>query len=620
MRCTKCSFISFDDLSACAKCANDLSKLSKDLNGTCTETRLEFFLGSAIQTPVTDEDNLSDSQMLPPIAQGDMNFDDTSTGGFSPLSAPSFDDTANVSSEDDVAIELGDIMPIDFGQLDSDSVLGEGALENTGSLNLDNINFDFDKTDAVSPPTDKGIDPDSTVGLSASTDDFQFDADLSDLDFGDLSQDIPVVLADTGSPSSDNALDAGGLPVSGDFDFDQDLFDHLADNSGSLDETTSLNDDISLNDTQIAFEPIVERPDAPLELDESLIAELSGSTSPNDSGEFSMDFSGDHSASGDFELDAALVAELASGDTAATAKDPEDVFSVTGNFSADTVGFDAPLEFAHSSKVSEELSFDHVEDLTGEFPPIREEDTELAELDLGDIDVSDLLDTSVNITTAGTDGGQNQQQDLFVAEAELVPSNVDDTISEMVGNKEDIDLDLQHDRFMEQVPLDALPSVDDTIREEAGRREDEHLDIQLEDDIVLEFDGEFLNEGIEGPDEIKNSGSDLVDMTAEIDLPEGSMPQDFSSSLLDDTFREGEPIDVSFASSKEDLADDLLDDELVLDSAEDMDNLSADIDVLALDADFEAFLNKTASNEENQEIDLVSDDDDDDEEPPALPV
>lgn len=657
MRCTKCSFISFDDLSACAKCASDLSKLSKELNGTCTENRVEFFLGSAVQSSGLDEDNFSDSQMIPPIDPGDMNFDDTSTGGFSPLSAPSFDDTASVPAEDDVAIELGDIMPIDFGQFDSDSALPEGDLEHTDSLNLDNFNFDFDKTDAVSPPAaDQAIDLDSTTAFSESTDDFQFDGDLSDLDIGDLSQDIPVVLADAGSSPSDNALNdkSGEFPEDAAFDFDQELFDHLADTSGSLDETMSLNDDISLDDTQVAFEPIRDGHSAPLELDESLVAELSRPASLDVSREFSMDFSDDHSASGDFELDAALVAELASGDEVA-AKDSEDVLSVTGNFSADPVGIEDPLEFAHNLNVSEETHLGQIEDLTGEFPLIREEDTELVELDLTDIDVSDLLDTSDNETALGADDGRNQRPDLFGEQAELVLPAVDDTISEMVGNREDIDLDLPQDLFEEQANLDTLPSVDDTIREEAGnrdfgdlnqqqdlfveqsnsgglstvddtireergRRNDEPLDLQIDDDVVLEFDGEFLNEGIEGADELNSSGSDLVDLGEEIDLPEGNTPQDFSSSLLDDTFREGEPVDISLVSSNEVSTDDLFDDELILDNAvDDVDSLPSDIDVLALDADFEAFLNKTASVEEHQEVELVIDDDDD-EEPPALPV
>lgn len=658
MRCTKCSFISFDDLSACAKCSTDLSKLSKELNGTCTEARLEFFLGSAIQTPGADEDSLSDSQMLPPIDQGSMNFDDTSTGGFSPLAAPSFDDTANVRAEDDVAIELGDIMPIDFGQFDSDSALPEGALEHTDSLNLDNFNFDFDKTDAVSAPVDKATafdsTLDSTAAFSESSDDFQFDGDLSDLDIGDLSQDIPVVLADAGSSPSDNALDADALPDNVDLNFDQELFDHL-DDSDSLDETTSLNNDISLNDTQIAFEPIRDGHSAPLELDESLVAELSGPTSLDVSGEFSMDFSDDPSASGDFELDAALVAELASDDTAA-AKDPEDVFSVSGDFSADAVGLGEPLEFAQSSSLSDETPHAQIEDLTGEFPPIREEDTELAELDLGDIDVSDLLDTSDNETAAGADNGLYQRSDLFGEQAEPGLSAVDDTISEAVGNREDINLDLQPELFVEDAELDTLPSIDDTIREEAGSRneaglnqpqdlfsepadlgglptvddtiregaggrDEEPLDLRIDDEVVLEFEGEFLNEGLGGADEINSSGSDLADLTDEIDLPEGNAPQDFSSSLLDDTFRDGEPLDASLVSSKEDPADDLLDDELVLDAAiEDVDSLPSDIDVLALDADFEAFLNKTSKGDEQQEVELITDDDDDDEGPPDLPV
>jgi len=183
-------------------------------------------------------------------------------------------------------------------------------------------------------------------------------------------------------------------------------------------------------------------------------------------------------------------------------------------------------------------------------------------LDLADIDVSDLLDTSDRVPAEDADGSLNIQHDLFVGHPE--PGI----------------------------------SVDDTVREEAGSREDEHLDIQVDDDVVLEFDGGLLDEGIDGKDDIKISGSDIVALAEDIDLPEGNMPQDFSSSFLDDTFREGEAVDVSFVSSEEDSVEDLLDEDLALDqTGENVDYLPADIDALALDADFEAFLNKTASGD-----------------------
>lgn len=699
MRCTKCSFISFDDLSSCAKCASDLSHLSKELNGTCIETRQEFFLGSAIQTHGLDEDNFSESQMLPPINQGDMNFDDTSTGGFSPISAPSadsknfgFDDSMSVAAEDDVSIELGDIMPIDFDQLDSSSVLSAGTLEHTDSLNVDNLSFDLDKTDTLSPQDDNDLNLDFDVDFSDSGTDFKFDGDISDIDIGDLSEDLPVVMAGANTFSADDTLTdvSGNLSKDTDFDFDQELFENLSDDSGSFDETISLNADGGLNETQVSALSIEDDHSTPLELDESLIAELSGPSSLDLSGELSLNFS-DHSASGDFELDAALVAELARGDADA----------------AKGAGAEKALEFADISTEDVDLSFAQIEDLTGEFPPLREEglgfsdhsasgdfeldpalvaeltgdeevatqgvgealsttevfaagamevpvaqgedligdfpslreedDVELSGLDLTDIDVSDLLDPSDQLPAADADGGRNQQQEGSVAQ-----------------------------------PVVHTASVDDTVREEAGSREFAQLDIQVEDDVDLEFDGEIVGEepgeidalssGSEiealageinlpagnppqdfsssflddtlresesvdavlvssekaAADDILDVGSEIEGLAGEINLPAGNPPQDFSASFLDDTFRDGESADALLVSAEEDAADDLLDEELVLDDAGQDEDLPVDIDVLALDADFEAFLNKTAKGDSLPEIELISDDDDEDG-PPDLP-
>jgi hypothetical protein len=122
MRCPKCSFISFDDLTNCAKCSNNLSALAQQLHGTCTEARVPFFLSSVVQSPESDDQTLSQSQALPAIDDADIKFDETVAGDFSvadetDLTVTDFDDSIEIS-EDDISFELGDIMPIDLDQLD----------------------------------------------------------------------------------------------------------------------------------------------------------------------------------------------------------------------------------------------------------------------------------------------------------------------------------------------------------------------------------------------------------------------------------------------------------------------------------------------------------------------
>lgn len=564
MRCTKCSFISFDDLMACAKCANDLSRLSQELNGTCIETRQEFFLGSAIQSGGLEEDNFSDSQMLPPIDHGDMNFDDTSTGGFSPLASsqtPSglnFDDSVGVAAEDDIAIELGDIMPIDFEQLDSASAASAGAMERTDALSLDDFSFDLDKSGGVSTPAEKDIDLELNSDLDDANFDFNFNDELSGVDAGDSSRGLSSVSGDVTAAAFDSTLDdvTDALHANAGFDLDQELFDQLADVSGGFDETISLGQDASFDDTKIAPLAIGDGGAASLELDESLVAELAGDSALDGSGEFPMDFSADSSASGDFELDPALVAELASGEDGAGVSG-EVSSAVAEKFSPeDTSVFDDSLELSFTptaEKVSSSVPF---EDLTGEFPSIREEDdTVLSGLDLADIDVSDLVDTSGEMADA-------DENSVFVTQ-ESRPEVLDPFMSDAHAGE-------------------------DTIQELASG-ESVSSDLQADDSLELKLDGVVLVDD--------ESGVDPVDAV--------SGAESGGDGLVAEALSDGLPE----LELEDDLALERLDDSGAL--------LAADIDTLALDADFEAFLSKTASVEKLPEIELIPDDDDD--LPPELP-
>jgi len=382
MRCTKCSFISFDDLSACAKCSSDLSHLSKELNGTCVETRQEFFLGTAIQATGLSEGDFSESQPLPPIDQGDVNFDDTNTSRFPSMAASSaddsglgFDDSLSFTAEDDVSIELGDIMPLDLDQLDSLSP--DSAHETTDALPIDNFSFDMDKPSTLVDPNNSEIDLDLTDAFDDSGSNFKFnddhDIDNSSFAHGDDSADATTSLFEK------NFADLPAEPYGGsDIELDQELFQQFSD-SGGLDETISLNVDSGL--AQTGFSHILTGDDSPsaLDLDESLVAELAGTSSLDASGEFSVDFSTDHTASGEFVLDEALVAELASDE----------------NVAIDKPGYQ--LELADTLAAGHPVSLD----LTGDFPPIHEDDdVELSGLDLADIDVSDLVEASGDVSVA----------------------------------------------------------------------------------------------------------------------------------------------------------------------------------------------------------------------------
>jgi len=280
MRCPKCKFISFDDLSNCAKCAHNLSALSAELNGTCIETHLEFFLGSVIQAPNFEENEFSDSQTLPPIDHDEIDFDDTGSGGFSALKqhddqtqAINFDDSVGAFQEDDVSIELGDIMPIDLDQLDVASDMSDDT--------SDTLSFGSDKTGKF-------------VGTNL---DLELNEDFSDIDLDDdTSLDIGNERPVTHSTSSgaddtifsvENEYISTGGVVDRELDLDDELIAELADSTDDLDATATLTNAASGFDTvNLATSGNFSEPS---------IEDLTGEFPPLDEGEepelSSLDFS-----------------------------------------------------------------------------------------------------------------------------------------------------------------------------------------------------------------------------------------------------------------------------------------------------------------------------------------
>lgn len=81
MLCPKCGFISFDNLSACGKCKNDLSVLSQELHGTAAAVTGTFFLRSVLNessaSQETDAEN--DVTAVGIAAPLDNEFSDADT-------------------------------------------------------------------------------------------------------------------------------------------------------------------------------------------------------------------------------------------------------------------------------------------------------------------------------------------------------------------------------------------------------------------------------------------------------------------------------------------------------------------------------------------------------------
>ena len=383
MLCPKCKFISFDDLSTCAKCSNDLSALVQELQGTGTEARVPFFLSSVVQAPDLED------EAMPTLDDSSVNLEDTLS--FDDSMSLDLDESIEVPS-DDIAIELGEVMPVDLDQIDlSDSVSLEDttidapSLSTTGSLSLgeDDINFDDDIDLNL---TD---DFDSTEIINKDDIDLDLTGDFEkgggvELDFGEVDLDATgIALTPIDAPAADTSAE--------ELDLDEDLLAVLADDS----DDTATKEESSVAD---------------LSFDDDLTGEFEGiETAEDDLSAEDLDALLDEDLE---ELDASALAEIDDelDDTQVISEDE------LGDFDSDDLefdGFDDDLE-SGQAEAGVELA-----------------DTEAKSLDLDDIDVSDLVSSSDD-----SSDGVSASEDDEINLSSLMEESADE------GADDDFDLDM----------------------------------------------------------------------------------------------------------------------------------------------------------------------------------
>ncbi len=321
MKCPKCGYISFDDLSTCTKCSTDLSAIAEELKGTGRETESDFFLGSAIKNTNLDfDDTFSSTQTLPPLESDvELDFDDTAntTQGiaFSPESMPSEPPGDDLDNTGDVALELGEIMPIDLSQLDAtmeiSALASQGKDEATESL-PDEATMAVDLADLTSqnlePVADDSMDlTEQLADLDSEGDDAAHDADATmaleslvapdeeeedNLDetiiLPDLDQ-IDVEMAEEEGEAEDLSLDdTAAMELEGLDDID----DELEAAEGSIEEALSDEDEAvappDLNLDEIDLSDLVEgaeEAEAGAGADLDIEADESAGDSDGDAGE-----------------------------------------------------------------------------------------------------------------------------------------------------------------------------------------------------------------------------------------------------------------------------------------------------------------------------------------------
>ena len=414
MRCPKCKFISFDDLSSCAKCSNDLSALAEDLKGTGTEARVAFFLAAVVQAQDLEDDSFSDSQAATPIDDSALSFDDTFSGTADTLGLD-LDDSIQIST-DDIAIELGDQMPVDLGGIDmsntgdidfdSTEAFGDDSIDasvdvSTTSASLDDINFDDDidlnLTDQFGE--ESNADFDATEILSIEDSDSLSDANL-DLDLtGSFEQNVELDFGEVDLDATGMSLttDAMTTEAGSSLDLDEDLLAELADDTMSPEEPFGTDSSTTTTSTDsFDFDMDSDLPDPALQGESNALAELTGEFA-------SLDVADEEETISSDDIDALL----------------DDFDDDLGDLDTDDFGDFGDLDIDSTEDVSEAPSLDF-DDLDVSDLVASGDETSIIELD-DEVDLSSLIDE----TPGSDDDFDLDMLDDDMPEIELVDESDD---------------------------------------------------------------------------------------------------------------------------------------------------------------------------------------------------
>ena len=74
MRCPKCSYISFDHLTACAKCGRDISETAAELQGSSINVEVPMFLSGALAAFTESEESFEEHATEAEVSEG-IDFD-----------------------------------------------------------------------------------------------------------------------------------------------------------------------------------------------------------------------------------------------------------------------------------------------------------------------------------------------------------------------------------------------------------------------------------------------------------------------------------------------------------------------------------------------------------------
>lgn len=140
MLCPKCGFISFDHLSACGKCRNDLSVVAMNLHGTAVDVECRLFLGSTLKEGSSPHDEQPEEAAEAAVAVDFPFEEEESSLAADEMDVRDQDDAEQKEAIGEVSVEeeppalefeLDEIVLVDSSDVDS-SAADEKAVAESG--------------------------------------------------------------------------------------------------------------------------------------------------------------------------------------------------------------------------------------------------------------------------------------------------------------------------------------------------------------------------------------------------------------------------------------------------------------------------------------------------------
>ncbi|MEN8140072.1 MAG: hypothetical protein ABFR97_02500 [Thermodesulfobacteriota bacterium] len=189
MRCPKCDFISFDHITSCSKCSNDLTEITASLRGTGFQSLEIFFLGGLI----ADHGGGAPMGLMPDFDQD----------------IPDMPVSEDLGDPSDLSIDLGDLQGLGDLPDMADSDLGSDL--GLGDMDLPEVDLDeFDDEDSTMFVSGKPSAGEEDMSLDDLT-----EADLGDIDLEgfDFEDDEPAAPPEMGLADIDLGLGDDEQPV-----------------------------------------------------------------------------------------------------------------------------------------------------------------------------------------------------------------------------------------------------------------------------------------------------------------------------------------------------------------------------------------------------------------------